>query len=176
MIDVAEAFATHGKRLLRFILSRVRTAEDAQDILQEIFLRLIVNTEENDITQVSAWLYRAARNKIIDYGRRREEMPFGDSFNEEVRELTDILIDESGDQEKDMVRSIVWARIYEALEELPEEQQQAFIETEMEGRSFKELSATTGVPLKTLLSRKHYAVKHLRARLRDIYDDLLEDD
>lgn len=176
MVDVAEAFTTHGKRLLRFILSRVRTAEDAQDILQEIFLRLLVNTEENDITQVSAWLYRAARNKIIDYGRRREEVPFGDSFSEEVRELTDILVDESGGQEKDMVRSIVWARLYEALEELPEEQQQAFIETEMEGRSFKELSATTGVPLKTLLSRKHYAVKHLRARLRDIYDDLLEDD
>lgn len=174
MIDVAEAFTTHGKRLLRFILNRVRTTEDAQDILQDIFLRLIVNTEENDITQVSAWLYRAARNRIIDHSRKHEEVGLEDSFGEEVRELTDILIDESGGQEEDMVRNTVWARLYEALEELPEEQQQAFVETEMEGRSFKELSAMTGVPLKTLLSRKHYAVKHLRARLRDIYEDLTE--
>ncbi|MBO5062255.1 MAG: RNA polymerase sigma factor [Prevotella sp.] len=176
MIDIAEAFTIHSKRLFYFILGRVRTADDAKDILQEIFLRLIVNSRENDISQVSAWLYRTARNHIIDRKRKHDEMTFSDLLEDEAEELTDLLMDNGCSQNKDMVRRIVWEQLYEALEELPKEQQQAFIETELKGLSYREMSEKTGISIKTLLSRKHYAVMHLRSRLRDIYNDLLYDD
>lgn len=137
-------------------------------------MRLIVNNEQNDISQASAWLYRTARNHIIDRSRKRGEAVWCESLRDDVENLTDVLVDDCSVQEENMIRNMVWAPLYEALEELLEEQQEAFIETELEGLSYKELSAKTGVSIKTLLSRKLYAVIYLRSRLNDIYEDLLK--
>ncbi len=176
MIDIAKVFLMHSKQLLRFIGSRVRTSDDARNILQDVFMRLIINNEENDISQVTAWLYRTARNRIIDFDRKREEQSLNDLVEYEAENLSDILANDSEVPDKDMLRNMIWDCLSEALDELPEEQKAVFIETEFNGVPYKIIAERTGIPIKTLLSRKHYAVVHLRERLKDIYDEILYDD
>ncbi|MDE6756450.1 MAG: sigma-70 family RNA polymerase sigma factor [Muribaculaceae bacterium] len=176
MIDVSKAFAIYGKRLRHFILSRVRREEEADDILQDVFMRLIVNSRENDITHLSAWLYRAARNRITDRSRKQSETTLDDLLDEGTQQLSELIADEGCCLDKELMRRIVWTQLNEALDELPPGQKLAFVRTELDGVSFNELSCETGVSIKTLLSRKHYAVRYLRSRLREIYDELIYDD
>lgn len=167
MNSVAEIFATYRSRLLAFIRSRVRTAEDAQDILQEVFLKLIVSSDKGELYQVSGWLYETARNRIIDHRRKASADRADDG-------VLDNAVAPDTSPEDELMRSVILSRLFEALDELPETQYEAYVETELNGLSFKELSEKTGVPVKTLLSRKHYAVLELRKRLRTIYEELSE--
>lgn len=135
---------------------------------------------ERPIEQISAWLYSVANNQIIDRSRKHKEveMPYMKTNDDEdlfLSEVTSLLLDEDASPETEYLRSLVWEELEAALEELPEEQRKVFELTELEGFSFKEISEATGVAVNTLISRKRYAVLHLRERLDDLYRELLLD-
>ena len=137
---------------------------DAEDILQDVFHALVeANRLLMPIDHVTGWLYQVARNRLIDLCRARRTEP---------RELEDLLPSAAGGPEAEFARTVLFDALAEAIAELPVEQRDVFVAHELEGRSFKEMSAATGVSVNTLLSRKRYAVLRLRERLRTIYDDL----
>ncbi len=159
---------------------------DVEDILQDVFYQLAKTADDSidSIEHMSAWLYRVTRNRIVNYYSKKREtgLPFY-TDNEEndkiASDFSDILFD--GEEEANpspetqYLRSLVWVELENALSELPAEQRQVFILTELEGIPVKEISKNTGVPVNTLLSRKHYAVVHLRKRLHELYNDLMKD-
>lgn len=171
---IAQAMAREGGRLQAFIRRRVADAGDAEDILQEVLYELVEAVRlMTPIEQVGAWLFRVARNRIIDLFRRRSpEAPRDVSIEDEAFAFEDLLPSPDGGPEAELARGVLLEELAAALDELPEEQREVFIAHEIEGRSFKELAAETGLSVNTLLSRKHYAVLHLRRRLRDIHDEL----
>lgn len=176
--DPAAVFERYRRQLLAFISRRVGPETDSEDVLQEVFLRFVQVDAVNPVAQVAAWLFRVARNRIIDTGRKRREQPLPavkDVDDELVYEVTDFLIDDNGSPDMELIRTTIWEEMTAVLEELPAEQREVFWLTEVEGFSFRELSEDTGIPVATLISRKHYAVKHLRRRLADLYVALLED-
>jgi RNA polymerase sigma factor (sigma-70 family) len=164
----------YGKKLFAFIRGRVRTEEDAEDILQDVWYQLY-NTSEA-IDQVGSWLYRVARNKIIDrYRKKSPELLDDQSYEDEEGELhlKEILMADAGNPETEYLKNLFWKELNEGLDELPPEQKEVFILNELEGLTFAEIAARTGENSKTLISRKGYAVKHLRKRLQTLYDDFL---
>ena len=175
-----ELVKEYQPRLKSFIRKRVPTKEDAEDILQDVFYQLIRAVEDtvNPIEQVTAWLYRVTRNIIINKGRKRHEEELPNYQSEEdgyvLKEISAILFnDEQATPETEFLRTLVWQELETALSELPPEQREAFELTELEGLSVKEMAETTGIAVNTLLSRKHYAVKHLRRRLEALYNEML---
>jgi len=176
--SIAQTFAEYRDKLFAFIRSRVHVLEDAEDIVQDVFYNFArVNDLANPVEQTAAWLYRAARNKIIDYYKKKKDVSFSllsgeDEDEEDLSDIMDILAADENTPETEMLRSFVWDAIKNALDELPQEQREVFIQTEFEGLSVKEIAEKTGVVVNTLLSRKHYAVERLREKLREIYDDL----
>lgn len=163
--------------MLDFIRRRVRTEEDAEDILQDVFAQLVVNYSVTEpIEQLTSWLYTVARNRIIDWYRKRRPEPLPASRDDENMPLNleDILFDPTENPERVYTRSLLWTQLADALEELPEEQRWVFVQHELEGRSFKEMAEETGDPLNTLLSRKRYAVLHLRERLQELYENIAD--
>ncbi len=168
-------------RLLNFIRKRVDNVADAEDILQDVFVQFTQYLRlGSDIDSLTGWLFAVARNRITDWFRKKKEDRFSDTALASAEGdgplyLSDILPDTAAQTDEPMVRKILLEAIMEAVEELPEEQRFVFLQHEVEGRSFKELSATTGVPVNTLLSRKRYAVLALRESLAGIYKDLLND-
>lgn len=179
--NIAEVFEKYRRKLLAFISDRVPEEEDAKDILQDVFLSLIQTEETTSVMQISGWLYQVARNNIIDRSRKQKEDRIPQSAIRKgedtfVYEVTEILADENQAPDKEYLKALVWEELAQALDELPSEQRLVFEQTELNGVSFKDLSAQTGVSVKTLLSRKHYAVKHLRKRLKEVYEALLYDD
>ena len=166
---VAEAIGRAGPRLARFIRRRVPDPQDAEDILQDVLYELVEASRlMQPIEQVSAWLFRVARNRITDLFRRRNR-------EGEPLELEDLLPSPEAGPEALFARQVLLEEIEEALDELPEEQREIFIAHELEGLSFRELAERTGTSVNTLLSRKHYAVLHLRARLHAIFDELAKE-
>jgi|SRR5450432_3504202 len=165
----------YSRRLFGFIRKRVQNEEDAEDILQDVFYKLIGNTEP--IEQISGWLFKVARNKIIDRNRKKQfgstDSFFADSEEGDAAEWMEMLFDESSNPETIYLRNLFRETLKEALDELPEEQKQAFILNEIEGISFKDMSTTLDIPVNTLISRKRYAVIHLRNRLSDLREALL---
>jgi len=172
---ISEIVAAEGSRLRAFIRRRVPDTSDVEDILQEVFYRLVeANRLLMPIEHVTGWLFRVARNRITDLFRKREPESLGEAIEGEEGEmlrLEDLLPSPDAGPDALYVRHVLLEEIEYALAELPEEQREVFIAHELEGRSFKELSAETGVNVNTLLSRKRYAVLHLRDRLRTIYDE-----
>jgi len=171
---IAETVARERGRLGSFIRRRVADAGEAEDILQDVFFEF---TEAyrlpEPIEQAGAWLFRVARNRIIDRFRKKKEERLPE-FNEESEEghwLDTVLPSAEAGPEAAYVRRVLLEELYVALDEMPRAQREVFIAHEMEGRSFKELSAESGVGVNTLLARKRYAVLHLRGRLRTIYDE-----
>jgi len=158
-LSIEETFHRERGRLRNFIRKRVPDASDAEDILQDVFYELLESTKP--IEQVTAWLFRVASNRIID--RFRKKKP-------EVS-IDDLLPSPDAGPEADYARSVLLEELEAALEELPKEQRDVFIAHELEGRSFKQMSEQSGVAVNTLLSRKHYAVLHLRRRLQEIYEE-----
>ncbi len=175
--SISQTVAREGSRLRRFIGSRVPDASDAEDLLQEVFYELVEAVRLlHPIDQAGAWLFRVARNRIIDRFRKRgPEGPREVSIDEEGFALDDLLSSHEAGPEATYARGVLLDELDAALDELPEEQREVFVAHELEGRSFKELAAATGVSINTLLSRKHYAVLHLRRRLRDSYDEFKDE-
>ena len=163
-----------SRRLLGFIRKRVPDEADAEDIMQDVFYQLLGNKEPVD--QMAAWLFTVARNKIIDRKRKKQTLSY-DSFysdpeNGELNEWMEILMDDSSNPETIYLRNLFQETLNEALNDLPEEQKQAFILNEMEGIPFRQISEETGVPVNTLISRKRYAVVQLRKKLADLHEAL----
>ena len=179
--QIAETIERERGRLRNFIRKNVPDREDAEDLLQDVFFELVEAYRlVKPIEQVGAWLFRVARNRIIDrFRKRRTESSNARRIPEEAGErgfgsLEDLLPSPDAGPEAAYARTVLLEELDAALEELPEEQRFAFVAHELEGRSFRELASETGAPVNTLLSRKHYAVLHLRRRLQRIYDEFKE--
>ena len=174
---ISDAIARERPRLRNFIRARVADPGDAEDILQDVFYELVAAYRlMQPVEQVGAWLFRVARNRIIDLFRKKKlEALKADTITKdgEALLLEDLLPSPEAGPEAVYARGVLLEELDTALDELSEEQREVFIAHEIEGRSFKELAAETGVGVNTLLSRKHYAVLHLRRRLRAIYQDYL---
>jgi RNA polymerase sigma factor (sigma-70 family) len=171
---IAETVSRERGRLGNFIRRRVADASEAEDILQDVFYEFVAAYRlPEPIEQVGAWLFRVARNRIIDRFRKKKEEPLPGVSGEgdEGTWLDEVLPSADAGPEAAYARAVLLEELYAALAELPEEQRAVFIAHELEGRSFKELAAESGVGVNTLLARKRYAVMHLRARLQTIYDE-----
>jgi RNA polymerase sigma factor (sigma-70 family) len=174
---ISEAVAREGARLRNFIRRRVPDREDAEDILQDVFFELVEAYRlMKPIEQAGAWMYRVARNRITDLFRKKKPVALedqqGSRADGEMLAIEELLPSADGGPEEVYARNVLLDELEEALAELPEEQRAVFIAHEIEGRSFKDIAAESGVSVNTLLSRKHYAVMHLRERLRRIYDEI----
>jgi RNA polymerase sigma factor (sigma-70 family) len=170
----AETVTRERSRLGRFIRRRVPDPRDAEDILQDVFAEL---TEANrllmPIEHVTGWLFQVARNRITDLFRKKRPESVAAAADADTR-WEDLLPSPDDGPEALYARQVLLAALEEAVDELPPEQREVFIAHELEGRSFKAMAADTGVSVNTLLSRKHYAVLHLRERLRRIYDEFID--
>lgn len=176
-------FLKEKDKLLGFIRNRVNSLEEAEDILQDVFYQFVAGFERiESIDRVTSWLYSVARNKIIDRYRRDASRPQKTTFGtpsgrqEEDAPLTlqEILPDLDNTPEATLLREAIWDEIMDALDELPADQREIFIQNEMEEQSFRDIAARTGVSINTLLSRKRYAILALRKRLQTFYDDVAE--
>jgi RNA polymerase sigma factor (sigma-70 family) len=172
---ISEVVKREQSRLRNFIRRRVPDPGDAEDILQDVFYRLVeANRLLMPIEHVTGWLFRVARNRITDLFRKKEPETFGDlgvEGDDEDLQFEDLLPSADAGPEALYARNVLLGELEQAIAELPKEQRQVFVAHEFEGRSFKELSAETGVSVNTLLSRKRYAVLHLRERLQRVYDE-----
>lgn len=178
--QVSAVFSEERSRLRDFIRRRVPDPSDAEDIVQEVLYELVrANRLLMPIDHVTAWLFRVARNRITDLLRKKTPGSFADAAVEgddgEVLQIEDWLPSPDAGPEALYVRSVLLSELGRALDELPDEQREVFVAHELEDRSFKELSAETGVNINTLLSRKRYAVLHLRERLQTIHDEYYEE-
>jgi RNA polymerase sigma factor (sigma-70 family) len=175
---ITSVISRFGNRLLGFIRQRVGNEADAEDILQDVWYQLTTTVDTEPIEQISGWLFAVARNKIID--RYRKQRPESlEPMLEEGEESTGIdfagiLLDDSQSPESVNLRALFWKTLQTALDELPEEQRTVFIQNELEGIPFKEIAATTGEKVNTLISRKRYAVLYLRERLITLYHEIIE--
>ena len=176
-----ETFRKERGKLLSFIRGRVSNSEEAEDILQDVFYQFVAGFESiESLDRVTSWLYSVARNKIIDRYRREAARPRKADFEGAVSRddeapltLQEILPDLDNTPEASLLRDAIWDEISLALDELPRDQREIFIQNEMEERSFREISEQTGVSINTLLSRKRYAIIALRKRLQRFYDDVI---
>jgi RNA polymerase sigma factor (sigma-70 family) len=175
---ISEALERDESRLRSFIRKHVADTSEAEDILQDVFYELVeANRLLMPIEHITGWLFRVARNRITDLFRKKQPESFGDTAvtdedDELLRlQMEDLLPSPDAGPEALYARSVLLDELELALDELPEEQSAVFVAHELEGRSFKQISADTGVSVNTLLSRKRYAVLHLRKRLRSIYDE-----
>jgi RNA polymerase sigma factor (sigma-70 family) len=178
---IADTIERERGRLRSFIRERVPNREDAEDLLQDVFFELVEAYRlVKPIEQAGAWLFRVAQNRIIDRFRKKKREASTMTPNPTDREdgdvgsLEDMLPSPDAGPEAAYAREVLLDQLDAALEELPEEQRFVFVAHELEGRSFRELASATGVAVNTLLSRKHYAVLHLRRRLQHIYDEFKE--
>jgi RNA polymerase sigma factor (sigma-70 family) len=174
--QISEIITRERSRLRNFIRRRVPDPADAEDIVQEVFYELIeANRLLMPIEHVTGWLFRVARNRITDLFRKKKPESFSDAApageSGEALQIEDLLPSPDAGPEALYVRHVLLEELELALDELPEEQRDVFVAHEVEGRSFKEMAAETGVSVNTLLSRKRYAVLHLRERLQSIYDE-----
>jgi len=172
---ISEAVVREQHRLRNFIRRRVPDRRDAEDILQDVFSELVEAYRlMQPIEQAGAWLFRVARNRITDLFRKKKPEALQDQWvvaGGESFALEDVLASPDAWPDEVYARSLLLDELEDALEELPEEQREVFIAHEMEGRSFKELAVESGIAVNTLISRKHYAVTHLRRRLRAVYEE-----
>lgn len=173
---IAAVFTADSARLRNFIRRRVADELDAEDILQEVFYEFVEALRlMKPIEQAGAWLFRVARNRIVDRFRRRGREPArAEAARDEDGErqsLAELLPSPDAGPEAAYARALLMEELDEALDELPEEQRSVFVANEIEGCSFRELAEETGVSVNTLLGRKHYAVLHLRRRLKNIYNE-----
>jgi RNA polymerase sigma factor (sigma-70 family) len=175
---ISETVRREQSRLRNFIRRRVPDPRDAEEILQDVFYKLVeANRLLMPIEHVTGWLFRVARNRITDLLRRKQPESFGDTAvagDDELLQLDDLLPSPDAGPEALYARNVLLDELEMALDELPEEQRDVFVAHELEGRSFKAMADETGVSVNTLLSRKRYAVLHLRKRLQSLYDDLTQ--
>lgn len=173
---ISQTVKNYGGKLMSFIRPKVNTAEDAEDILQEVWYHFSNVTNLSEIVNVGSWLYRVTGNKIIDKYRRKTTENLEDFVYEDedgsfsIKDI--LLLDESADSELKLFQDEVWKQLFSALEELPEKQRLVFTENELNDKTLQQIADEHGENLKTIISRKQYAVKHLRKRLQNLYDEL----
>ena len=174
--NITQTIKEYSRRLLGFIKQRVSGNEDAEDILQDVFYQFAGSTEP--IEQVGSWLFTVARNKITDK-YRKHKLPLADDVfgtsdtDEESFDWKEMLLAADTNPETDYLRNLFWEELQAALDELPSEQRDVFVQNEIDGISFKDIASQTGISVATLISRKRYAVLHLRERLQVLKDELL---
>ena len=173
--NITHIINSYSKRLMGFIRQRVASQSDAEDILQDVFYQMIQTI--NTIDEIGAWLFAVTRNKITDQQRKLKPDLFSDIYDnnddEDEMDWKEILFDNSGNPETEYLRTLFWEELNNSLDELPAKQREVFILNELEGVPFKDISEQTGETVNTLLSRKRYAVLHLRNKLRILHDELL---
>lgn len=173
---ISQTVKNYGGKLMSFIRPRVNSAEDAEDILQEVWYQFSNLTNISEIVNVGSWLYRVSGNKIIDKYRKKTTENLEDFVYEDedgsfsIKDI--LLLDESADSELKLFQDEVWKQLFAALEELPEKQRLVFTENELNDKTLQQIADEQGENLKTIISRKQYAVKHLRNRLQALYDEL----
>ncbi|GAT62612.1 RNA polymerase sigma factor [Paludibacter jiangxiensis] len=174
--SVLYAVQNYGKRLYRFIRSRVNNDEDAEDILQDVWYQLSSIIDTEPIDQMSGWLYRVSKNKIIDRNKKHKTLSLEDfAYEAEDGQLVfpDVILSDALDAGVKMDTALLRELFFKALDELPEKQRQVFVWNEMEDMTLQQIADQTGESIKTIISRKRYAVARLREQLQDIYDELL---
>ena len=161
-----------------FIRKRVKSDEDAEDIMQDVWYQLTAIVNSEPIEQTGAWLYRVARNKIIDKHKKKTEELFednlADSDDEDTLDFRAMLLTEATTPETEYIRNMFWEQLFLALDELPEEQRQVFVWQELDNIPYQEIAENTGANIQTLVTRKRYAVLHLRKRLKQLYKEINE--
>ena len=170
---------TYGNRLFRFVRGRVPSNADAEDITQEVWYQLSRVLELDSIEQISGWIFRVARNRITDNFRKQKPDLLEDknldnedsSFN-----FKEILMAETTSPEDENLKELFWEALFKALDELPENQRNVFVWNELEDETFQEIADRTGENIKTLISRKRYAVQHLRIKLEELYGEFFDED
>lgn len=181
VMQIENLFRTDRKKFLGFIRQRVRSNEEAEDILQDVFTNVIAASVhvEKPIENIASWVFTAVRNRIIDSYRKKRTDSFSDMYTpgqieDGMESFENFIADLSYSPETDLVRKTIWDEVQRGLAELPAEQREVFEKNEFEGISFREMSEETGVNINTLLARKRYAVLHLRQRLEILYAALNE--
>lgn len=174
--NIADTVNEYGRRLFGFIRGRVKTDEDAEDILQDVWYQLSNAVNVDEIEQLSGWLFQVARNRITDRYRKKgtdslEDLTY--ESEEGVVDFREILMADDDNPELAFMREVFWQELFKALEELPENQRSVFVQNELDGKKLKQIAEESGESIKTIISRKGYAVKHLRKRLVTLYDELL---
>ncbi|MEN9999767.1 MAG: hypothetical protein RI922_2757 [Bacteroidota bacterium] len=165
-----------GKKLFGFIRGKVKTTEDAEDIIQDVWYQLSNLTNLQDIENVSGWIYQVARNKVTDRYRKKttdslENYAYSDEDGEfNFKDI--LLLDDSNNPELGHFKELFWEELMEALDELPSNQREVFVLNELEDFTLQEIADQKGENLKTIISRKGYAVKHLRNKLNHLYNEL----
>lgn len=179
--QIVHLFKNDRNKFLGFILQRVRSQEEAEDILQDVFTNIIAaaSNVQKPIENIASWVYTAVRNRIIDSYRKKRaevfsEMQTPGQIEEGVDNFENFISDFSASPETNIMNQAIWKAVNAGLDELPKEQRDVFVRNEFEGVSFREMSEQTGVNINTLLARKRYAVLFLRKRLADIYRSVKE--
>ena len=178
--NILQAIKLYSKNLLGFIRKRVKNDADAEDILQDVWYQFSSLVNAEPIEQTGAWLYKVAKNKIIDKHKKRSETLLDDMLGsdgdneEEAFDFKEILLTEDTTPETEYVRNLFWDQLFIALDELPCEQKDVFVWHELEDLSFQEIADLTGEKMQTLVSRKRYAVLYLRKRLQQLYKEITE--
>lgn len=171
------------KKLFGFIRSRVGNEADAEDIMQDVFYRFVSTMQSDPVESITSWLFKVAKNRIIDWYRRRKSISYDEMIVFEIENnydlylpihFEDVLFDPIENPDELYFRSTIWPLLSEALDELPDEQSEVFIMNELEGKSFKEIKEITGESINTLISRKRYAIMHLRERLENLYEEFFQ--
>ena len=175
--NIVAAVSDYGKGLFNFIRGKVNTEADAEDILQDVWYQLSNIDDTGEIEQLRGWLFKVARNKIIDKGRKKTEQLIDDLVYQEDEDeinFAEILLQDEDGPESAYIKEVFWQELFAALDELPENQRQVFIWNELEDKTLQQIADETGEKLKTIISRKGYAVKHLRKRLETLYNEFLD--
>ncbi len=176
LIDTVKSY---GKNLLGFIRRRVKNDEDAEDILQDVWYQFSSMINTGPVENTGAWLYKVARNRILDKHKKKSESLFDDIFgstgdDDDSLDFKDLIVAEGEDPETKFMKTLFWERLVLALDELPTEQKDVFTWHELDNLSFQEISEITGQNVNTLISRKRYAVLHLRERLQQLYTEIIK--
>jgi RNA polymerase sigma factor (sigma-70 family) len=174
--SISDAIHYYGKRLHSFIRSRVKNDEDAEDILQDVWYQLSCIIDTEPIEQMSGWLYRVSKNKIIDKNKKHKTLSLEDfAYEDEDGQMVfpEVILTDTLNPETEIDRAFLREIFFNALNELPEKQRQVFVWNEMEDMTLQQIADKTGESIKTIISRKRYAVDRLKEQLQDIYDELL---
>lgn len=178
--DLDDIIKQHTPRLQSYVRGRLDNPDDADDIVQDTFYRFLhaITVLNNPVAHVTAWLYRVAHNLIINHGKKHRELhlPAAEAQDDAfMADLQEIMVADSNDSpDMHMLRSMVWDQLNKAIDELPPEQRTAIVLTEVKGLSVKDAASLAGVNTSTFLSRKHYAVLHIRKRLGTLYEELTQ--
>lgn len=177
--QIEELFKNDRKKFLSFIRQRVRSQEEAEDILQDVFTNVLAASRnvQRPIENIASWVFTAVRNRIIDNYRKKRAETFSElqtpgQADEGMDSFENFLGDITTSPENSLIRKTIWEAVQDGLQGLPDEQRDVFIKNEFEGISFREMSEETGVNINTLLARKRYAVIHLRGHLKELYNSL----